>query len=54
VNVLLAAGIRQTVHNRLKAGTLRGILNQGKWRFPLWPFCQMSIRLTGGVNLVDR
>jgi len=26
------------VHDRLKAGTLLGILDQGKWRFPLWQF----------------
>jgi hypothetical protein len=38
VNELLAAGSRQTVHDRLKAGTLLGILDQGKWRFPLWQF----------------
>jgi hypothetical protein len=36
VTGLLAAGSRQTVHDRLKAGTLLGILDQGKWRFPLW------------------
>lgn len=38
VNEPLAAGSRQTVHDRLKAGTLLGILDQGKWRFPLWQF----------------
>ena len=38
VNELLAAGSRQTVHDRLRAGTLLGILDQGKWRFPLWQF----------------
>lgn len=38
VNELLAAGNRQTVHDRLKAGTLLKILDQGKWRFPLWQF----------------
>jgi hypothetical protein len=38
VNELLATGSRQTVHDRLKAGTLLGILDQGKWRFPLWQF----------------
>lgn len=38
VNELLAAGSRQTVHDRLKAGTLLGILDQGKRRFPLWQF----------------
>ena len=38
VNELHAAGSRQTVHDRLKAGTLLGILDQGKWRFPLWQF----------------
>ncbi|MEI8159009.1 MAG: antitoxin Xre/MbcA/ParS toxin-binding domain-containing protein [Burkholderiales bacterium] len=38
VNEILAAGSRQTVHDRLKAGTLLGILDQGKWRFPLWQF----------------
>ncbi len=38
VNELLAAGSRQTVHDSLKAGTLLGILDQGKWRFPLWQF----------------
>jgi hypothetical protein len=38
VNDLLATGSRQTVHDRLKAGTLLGILDQGKWRFPLWQF----------------
>ena len=38
VNELLAPGSRQTVHDRLKAGTLLGILDQGKWRFPLWQF----------------
>jgi hypothetical protein len=38
VTELLAAGSRQTVHDRLRAGTLLGILDQGKWRFPLWPF----------------
>jgi hypothetical protein len=38
VNELLAAGSRQTVHDRLKAGTLLGILDQGKWRYPLWQF----------------
>jgi hypothetical protein len=38
VNELLAAGSRQTVHDRLKAGSLLGILDQGKWRFPLWQF----------------
>ena len=25
-------------HHRLKAGTLLGILDQGKWCFPLWQF----------------
>ncbi len=34
MNELLAAGSRQTVHDRLRAGTLLGILDQGKWRFP--------------------
>ena len=38
VNELLATGSRQTVHDRLRAGTLLGILDQGKWRFPLWQF----------------
>ena len=38
VNELLATGSRQTVHDRLKAGTLLGILDQGTWRFPLWQF----------------
>jgi hypothetical protein len=38
VNELLAAGSRQTVHDRLRAGTLLGILDQGKWRCPLWQF----------------
>ena len=38
VNELLATGSRQTVHDRLKASTLLGILDQGKWRFPLWQF----------------
>ncbi len=38
MNELLATGSRQTVHDRLKAGTLLGILDQGKWRFPLWQF----------------
>jgi hypothetical protein len=38
VNELLAAGSRQTVHDRLQAGTLLKILDQGKWRFPLWQF----------------
>jgi hypothetical protein len=38
VNELLAAGSRQTVHDRLKVGTLLGVLDQGKWRFPLWQF----------------
>lgn len=38
VNELLSAGSRQTAHDRLKAGTLLGILDQGKWRFPLWQF----------------
>jgi hypothetical protein len=38
VNELHAAGSRQTVHDSLKAGTLLGILDQGKWRFPLWQF----------------
>jgi hypothetical protein len=38
VNELLATGSRQTVHDRVKAGTLLGILDQGKWRFPLWQF----------------
>lgn len=36
VNELFAAGNRQTVHDRLKAGTLLGILDQEKWCFPLW------------------
>ena len=26
------------MHDRLKADTLLGILDQGKWRFPLWQF----------------
>jgi hypothetical protein len=38
VNELLAAGSRHTVHDRLRAGTLLGILDQGKWRSPLWQF----------------
>ncbi|MFN7900366.1 MAG: hypothetical protein ACK5N0_12005 [Synechococcaceae cyanobacterium] len=38
VNELLATGSRQTLRDRLKAGTLLGILDQGKWRFPLWQF----------------
>ena len=38
VNELLAAGSRQMVHDRLRAGSLLGILDQGKWRFPLWQF----------------
>jgi hypothetical protein len=38
VTELLAASSRQTVHDRLRASTLLGILDQGKWRFPLWQF----------------
>jgi hypothetical protein len=38
VTELLAAGSRQSVQDRLKAGTLLGILDHGKWRFPFWPF----------------
>ncbi len=38
VTQLLAAGSRQTVHDRLRAESLLGLLDQGRWRFPLWQF----------------
>ena len=35
---LLGARSRQTAHDRIKAGTLRAVRDQGHWRFPLWQF----------------
>lgn len=38
VTNLLGARSRQTAHDRIKAGTLLAIRDQGHWRFPLWQF----------------
>jgi hypothetical protein len=35
---LLGARSRQTAHDRIKAGTLLAVRDQGHWRFPLWQF----------------
>lgn len=38
VSNLLGARSRQTAHDRIKAGSLLAIRDQGHWRFPLWQF----------------
>ena len=38
VNDLLAARSRQTAHDRIKAGTLLAVRDQGHWRLPTWQF----------------
>jgi hypothetical protein len=35
---LLGARSLQTAHDRIKAGTLLAVHDQGHWRFPLWQF----------------
>lgn len=35
---LLGARSRQTAHDRIRAGTLLAVRDQGHWRFPLWQF----------------
>jgi hypothetical protein len=38
VKELLGSKSRQIAHDRLKAGTLLGIMERGQWRFPAWQF----------------